>query len=377
VKLPIIGVGAVASIGGDPDEIHRNLCAGRSGLGPLRGFTRDWYTADRLCEIDDRDTGTDVPGRATGFLCEAVAQALDDAGIGDDLTGIPVLIGTGLRELRSVELWARDDVKINSGALHFGTALRRLFGATDSHTFAGACSASLYALALGTDLLESGAANTVVVAGADAITESMFAIADRLQSVPPDAVRPFDRKRLGTILGEGASCVVLRREAAPVDRVRGWVRSVAVNCDARHATAPDPASIVTVIRDAHDRADVTPADIDLLMLHGTGTPANDTAEATAVSKVFTPDSTGPLMTAIKSMTGHTSGASGLHALITAAWSMTKGIIPPTISVDDPIDEIAGLQLVRGTAQAAHLSLAQVNAFGFGGVNAVAVVEAAR
>lgn len=377
MKVPITGVGAVASIGRDPDEIFRSLCAGRSGIGPMRGFNREWYTAGQLYEIDDRRPEGDVPGRATGFLLDAVTQAVADAGLDEELRDIPVLVGTGLRELRSVELWARDGAKVDVGRLHFGTALRERFGATNTHTFSNACSASLYALALGTDLLATGAAETVVVAGVDAITESMFAIADRLQSVPPDAVRPFDHNRLGTILGEGASCVVLRREPAGSDRVRGRVRAVAVNCDARHATAPDPASITEAIRDAHRRAGITPEDVDLLMLHGTGTHANDEAEAAAVAEVFRPGGEGPVMTAMKSMTGHTSGASGLHALITAMRSMDVGVVPPTIWLDDPIDEVAGFRIVRGAAESAQLSLAQVNAFGFGGINAVALVEVAR
>ena len=374
---PIVGTGAVASIGGDPEEIFASLCAGRSGRAPMRGFNRDWYTAGHLYEIDDRGPDGDVPARATGFLLDAVAQALAAAGLPETIGDIPVLVGTGLRELRSVELWARDGAPLDVGQLHFGTALRERFGATTTYTFANACSASLYALALGTDLLDAGTADTVVVAGVDSITESMFAISDRLQSVPPDTVRPFDRKRLGTILGEGASCVVLRRAARDTDRVLGWVRGVAVNCDAHHATAPEPGSIVEAIRDAHRRAGVEAGEIDLLMLHGTGTHANDEAEAIAVSKVFGASGAGPVMTAIKSMTGHTSGASGLHSLITALRSMEVGVVPPTISLDDPIDEAARLRIVRGEAQSVRMSLAQVNAFGFGGINAVAVVAAGR
>ncbi len=373
-RWPVTGVGAVASIGRSAEEIFDSLCAGRSGLAPMRGFNQDWYSAGELFEIDDRDAG-DVALRATSFLLDAIAQAIAQAGIDVGLGDVPVLVGTGLRELRSVELWSRDGADVTPGDVHFGTALRERFNASNTHTFANACSASLYALSLATDLLDSGAADTVIVAGTDSITESMFGIADRVQSVPPDTVRPFDVGRMGTIMGEGAAAVVLRRAPGGGDSVRGWVRGVGVNCDAFHATAPDAQAIAMAMREAHRRAEVTPADIDLVMLHGTGTPANDLGEATAIGEVFGVDVKKPLMTAIKSMTGHTSGSSGLHALITALQSMRVGRVPPTTPLDNPIEETAGFRIVRGGPATEELSVAQINAFGFGGVNAVAIVEA--
>ena len=372
----IVGTGAVAAVGRNPAEIQTSLYSGTSGLAPMRGFERAYYTGDRLYEIDDRGEGGDVTGRATAFLLEAVAQALAQAGMDEDLRDVPVLVGTGLRELRSVELWARGGVPYDAGRLHFGTALRERFGATSTHTLSNACSASLYALSMGADLLAAGT-ETVVVAGVDAVTESMVGIADRLQSVPPDTVRPFDRNRRGTILGEGASAVVLRRADALEHPALGRVMGVAVNCDAHHTTAPEPGSIAAAMRDAHRRARVTPEDIGLVMLHGTGTHANDAAEAEALRTVFGPAPEKTLMTAVKSMTGHTSGASGLHSLIVALRAMADGLVPPTLGLDEPIEEAAEFRVVRGAAQPADLALAQVDAFGFGGVNAVALVAGRR
>ncbi|WP_327191144.1 beta-ketoacyl synthase N-terminal-like domain-containing protein [Streptomyces xinghaiensis] len=372
---PIAGTGAVASIGRSPAEIFDALCRGTSGLHPMRGFDRSYYAGHRLYEIDDRDAD-DVPGRATAFLLEAITQALAEAGLDEPLGDIPVVVGTGLRELRSVELWARGNVLLSAGQLHFGTALRERFGATMTHTVSNACSASLYALAMGCDLLAAGA-ETVVVAGVDAITESMVGIADRLQSVAPDTVRPFDRKRMGTILGEGASAVVLRRSEVPGRPGPGWVCGVAVNCDAHHTTAPDAGSIAAAIRDAHQRAGIGPEDVGLVMLHGTGTHANDAAEARALRAVFGPAPEKTLMTAMKSMTGHTSGASGLHSLIVALRAMRNGLVPPTLGLDEPIEEAEEFRIVRHAAAPADLALAQINAFGFGGINAVAVVAGRR
>jgi 3-oxoacyl-[acyl-carrier-protein] synthase II len=373
----IAGAGAVNSVGSTVDEIFDALCRGVSGQGELRGFDADRFRVQHAYEIDDRSSpGVDEPGRATRWLIRAIAEAAADAGLGEDLRDVPILVGTGLRELRSAELWSVGQADLREPGLHFDTALRERFGSGATYTFSNACSASLYALGLGTDLLANGAADTVIVAGVDSITTSMHGLLDRVHPVPPRSVRPFDRGRQGVVMGEGAAAVVVTRptEAQPQDHDRGRLRAVALRCDAHHVTAPDPEGIAATIREAHARAGVKPEDIDLLMLHGTGTLLNDEAEALAVGRSFGGQVSHPLMTAIKSMTGHTSGASGLLGLIVALRSLATGWVPPTIGLTDPVAEAEQFRFVRQEAVSAPLSVAQVNAFGFGGVNAVAVLE---
>ncbi|WP_055555229.1 beta-ketoacyl synthase N-terminal-like domain-containing protein [Streptomyces sp. NBRC 110028] len=375
----VTGAGAVVSVGEGVDEVFAALCAGTSGLGELRGFDPGRYRGRHAYEIDDRPgPGADVPGRATAWLLRAVGEAARQAGLGEDLSGVPVLVGTGLRELRSAELAWCDGTPFDTGArLHFGTALRERFGAVRTHTFAGACSASLYALALGSDLLAAGAEDTVIVAGVDTLTESMYGLLDRVNAEPPDRVRPFDRERRGVLMGDGAAAVVLRREEPGArSGALGRLRAVSMNCDASHVTAPDARGIVRAVHEAQQRAGVTPGDIDLVLLHGTGTQLNDSAEATAIAEVFGPDVTTPRMTAIKSMTGHTSGSSGLVSLIVALKSLTSGRIPPTLGLTDPLPEAKGFRFVRESCGGEPLRFAQIDAFGFGGVNAVAIVERA-
>ncbi|MFD4608757.1 beta-ketoacyl synthase N-terminal-like domain-containing protein [Streptomyces sp. NPDC058440] len=391
MSRPVVGIGAVASIGRDPSELFESLCAGRSGLAALRGFDRSKFKAGHLFEIDDRPApGVDVPGRATAFLLDAVGQAARDAGLGEDLRDVPILVGTGLRELRSLELWWRDGAEFSpklsapleqggppSGRMHFGTALRERFGAVDTHTFSNACSASLYALALAVDLLDSGAVEHVIVAGTDSITESMFGLTDAFQLEPPGRLRPFDVDRKGTILGEGAGAIVLAREPDGHRRVHGRVRSVGVNCDAHHTTAPLQAGVAAAIRQAHRRAGVKPENVDLVMLHGTGTPLNDEVEVRALREVFGEHERVPLVTAVKSMTGHTAGSAGVLSLITALRAMSTGRIPPVTELDEPTEDVSALRLVHTTEATGRVEVAQVNGFGFGGLNAVAILEAAR
>ncbi|MGW3957049.1 beta-ketoacyl-[acyl-carrier-protein] synthase family protein [Streptomyces sp. NPDC004752] len=379
---PIIGMGAVASTGTGVDQLFDALCRGATGRAELRGFDRTRFRAQHAYEVDDRPApGEDLPGRATRLLLDAIGQAAADAGLGEDLSGIPVLVGTGLRELRSMELWWRDGVDFADTGLHFGTALRERFQADVSHTFSNACSASLYALALACDLLAQegeGAPDTVVVAGVDVLTESMYGLLERVHPQPPDRVRPFDRNRTGVLMGDGAAAIVLRRTDEGAERVYGRLRGVAVNCDAYHVTAPSPEGIAEAMRAAHDAAGVKASDIDLVMTHGTGTLLNDEAEATALREVFGDAAGTPLMTAVKSMTGHTSGASGLLNLVVGVRALAEGRVPPTVGLADPVEEATDFRFVTGEAATGQrLKVAQLNAFGFGGINAVAMVEGPR
>lgn len=371
----ITGMAAVANIGASPETIFAALCAGQESRTPLRVFDREKYRAAYAYEIDDRpEGGGDIPRRATRWLTTVVRQAVADAGLGEDLSQVPVLVGTTMREQRSLELWWRNDAEVALKDLHFGTALKEAFGASTTYTFANACSAALYALGMATDVIEFGMADTVVVAGTDAATEGGFGTLDRVQSGVPDALRPFDATHKGMLMGEGAAAVVVQRVGVGNGTVRARVRGVGMNCDAAHATAPHPDGITRAVQDAYRRAGVQRQDIDLVMLHGSGTPLNDVTESAVLSQIFRGVGPGPRMTAIKAMTGHSLGGSGLLSLQMAVLAMKEGKVPPVLGLTDPIPEAAGLGLVQGVPAAADLTIAQIDAFGFGGINAVAIVE---
>ncbi|MEV4738706.1 beta-ketoacyl synthase N-terminal-like domain-containing protein [Streptomyces sp. NPDC049555] len=371
MSRPIVGMGAVAATGAGVDELFESLCAGLSGRAEFRGFDGSRFRGRHAYEVDDRPVaGSDVPGRATRLLLDAVGQAVADAGLGEDLAGIPVLVGTGMRELRSLELWWRDGSPFADSGLDFGTALRTRFNADVTHTFSNTCAASLYALALALDLLgQDGedAPEVVVVAGVDVLTESLYGLLER--------VRPAGGRAVP--MGDGAAAVVLRRTGDGALRVHGRLRGVAVNCDAHHVTAPSPAGIAEAMRAAHRMAGVGPGDVDLVMLHGDGTLGDDEAEAVALADVLGDAAGGPLMTAVQSMTGHTSGASGLINLIVGLRALNEGRVPPTVGARPASGPAGPFRFVTGTpAGGQRLNVAQLNAFGLGGINAVAIVEGA-
>ncbi|MCX5286891.1 beta-ketoacyl synthase [Streptomyces sp. NBC_00183] len=365
---------------GDLDATFRALLEGRSGVGPLRCGDPEKLNVRNGYVITDAEPDAphlaDSPRLAARWLARTVADALADAGVDPARRRVAVVVGTGLRELRAVEQWYADGAELRLAQLHFAEAVRSVAPeVTEVHTLANACAASGYALALAADLLELGEADAVVAAGCDTMTESMLAMIGRVGTATADMVRPFDADRDGVLLGEGAVAVVLERadELRDGQRPLALLRGVGVGCDAHHETAPDPTGIVATIRDAHDRAGVTPDEIGLVVAHGTSTALNDPTEAAALLETFGAD--GPVVTGIKGTVGHTSGGAALMSLLIAVAAMDAGLVPPVVGLRMPIAEAAKLGLVYGEAVPTRARLAQVNAFGFGGVNAVTIVEA--
>ncbi|WP_042373917.1 beta-ketoacyl synthase N-terminal-like domain-containing protein [Streptacidiphilus neutrinimicus] len=358
---------------GDSAATFAALAEGRCGVGVLRselrerlGVTSGYHAED---EADRRVL------RASGWLTECVRAAVAQSGVDPARRRVAVVVGTGLRELHAVELM--DDQPVRTADLHFDRAVRRAVPeATQVITVCNACSASGHALAIACDLLELDEADAVVAAGCDAMTDSMLAMIGRVAEEPTDRVRPFDADRMGVLLGEGAAAVVVERGDRPragSGAVLATVLGVGLSCDAFHETAPDPDGIVRAVRDAHRRAGIEPDQVDLVVAHGTGTALNDPVEATALGRVFGHRQDGPLVTGIKGATGHTSGAAALTSLAVAVHALAEQTVPAVTGLREPIAEAAGLRVVTGRATSAAVEVAQVNSFGFGGVNAVCIV----
>lgn len=372
--MPVLIAGSAAlTCFGDEKRTFAALLRGECGAADLRYFPAGQLNVRRGYHI--AEPGPERPERAARWLAECVIRAAGQAGL-DPAARVTVLVGTGLRELRGVERWALDGCPMRAEALHFGGAVRAAMPAAEVVTIANACSAAGYALALGQDLLELGDADAVVVAGADSMTESMLAMVGRFGAEPADQVRPFDAARPGVLLGEGAAAVVLVRPGASSVPPRARLLASGLSCDARHETAPDLAGICRAMSSALDLAGRRPDEVDLVYAHGTGTELNDPTEATALRRIFGAAAPGPLVTAVKGAVGHTSGASALTSLAMAVLSLRQHLVPPVVGLTEPLAEGTALRLVLGAPRRAAVRLVQVNSFGFGGVNAVSLLEAA-
>ena len=366
--VAVTGTAMVTCLG-DDDETFAALLAGRSGVSRLSNVDGETLGVTHGYPIED---GPERQLRPSGWLADVVARAAAAAGLDPATRRVAVVVGSGLRELRSVERWHADGAELSLPDLHFDAAVRSVLpDVTEVLTISNACSAGGYALAVGLDLLAADEADAVVVAATDTMTESMLAMIGRVGDEPVTAVAPFDADRGGVLLGDGAAAVVIE-PAADLDEPRPLIRSVGLSCDAFHETAPDRDGIVAAMRDAHDRAGIEPGGIDLVLAHGTGTALNDPTESAALASVFGSD--GPRITGIKGATGHTSGGAALMSLLVAIHAMRTGVVPAITGLRTPLDEAAGLGLVVGSPEPAAARIAQVDAFGFGGVNAVTLVE---
>lgn len=372
--MALIAASAVRTCLGDGASTFTRLLAGESGVGELRHIDAAAVNVKRGYHLPDPGAGPEEPAfLASNWLAGCVAELIAAAG-GLPRGRIPVVVGTGLRELRAVERWRLDGYPVRPVQLHFTTAVQAVSPALDPViTLANACSAAGHALALAQDLVEQGAP-AAVAAGADTMTASMLAMIGRVTEQPTAQVRPFDVDRSGALLGEGAAAVLV----VP-DRWRGPVAArllgTGMSCDAYQPTAPSLAGITRAMADALDRAGRPPSAVDVVVSHGTGTVLNDATEARAIREVLVDRGGRPWITGVKGALGHTSGTSALVSLDVAIRCLAAGLVPPVVGLDRPLPEARGLRLVRTTAVRCDARTAQVNAFGFGGVNAVTLVEA--
>ena len=366
--MTLIAASSLRTCFGDGEQSFAALLAGRTGAGPLRHPVPGPVNVTRGYHIDDPAPG--VPLRASTWLSECVADVLRQSAADPDRMRIAAVVGTGLRELGAVETGELGAAEL----LHFGTAVRTAApGITQVLTVANACSAGGHALALAQDLIEAGDADAVLVGAADTMTTSMLAMIGRVADRPTEQIRPFDAARTGVLLGEGAGAVLVVG-AGWTGPVAGRLLGTGLSCDATHPTAPDVDGIARAMADAYKRAGRDPGDVDLVVAHGTGTALNDPAESAALRR-FVPAPDGPLITAVKGAVGHLSGAAALVNLDVALRSLQSGLVPPIAGLREPLPEGDGLRFVRGEPASGPLTLAQLNAFGFGGVNAVTLVAA--
>lgn len=378
----LVAGSAVRTCFGSGAQTFAALLRGACGVGPLRHGdparlnVAAGYHVGADSAADSAADDPRRPLRASGWLSACVRRALDEAGVDPARQRVLALVGTGLRELSAVEEAALGGPGTPVHRLHFGAAVREAApGVGAVLTVANACSASGHALALAQDLVELGEADAVVVGGADAMTQSMLAMIGRVADAPTERVRPFDRDRQGVLLGEGAAAVVVVPERWP-GPAAARLLATGLSCDAFHETAPSAEGIGRAMRDAYRRAGRVPAETGVVVAHGTGTALNDPTECAALREVL--GDTAALITGVKGALGHMSGTAALVNLDVAMRCLADRVVPPVVGLREVLPEGTGLNFVRdrpAPLPAIPLApLVQVNAFGFGGVNAVTLVE---
>ncbi|MEI5571177.1 beta-ketoacyl synthase N-terminal-like domain-containing protein [Streptomyces brasiliscabiei] len=300
-----------------------------------------------------------------------LSAALKDAGVEPEDPALVPVLGTSYgahldqTETASLSWWST-------------AAVRDVGLVAEPVTVTTACSAGSDAVLTALALLQEGAAELCVCGGADVLTLGKRLGHSRLGTMSPDALRAFDTRHNGTVLGEGAAFLVLEpaaRARARGARPRGTLAGAASSNDAASAVAPDPsgANVVLAVERALRTAHITPADISVINAHGSGTPVNDDVEARAYSRLFAQVPSPPTVFATKGAFGHTLGATGAIEAVAVLQALATSMAPPVHGLRDPIPQLALSAPARHPmkiAQGYGLSVT----LGFGGFNTCLVLR---
>jgi 3-oxoacyl-[acyl-carrier-protein] synthase II len=404
----VTGLGATTPLGGDVASFWENLLAGKSGVKQL---TEDWAEplAVRIAARMAVDPTEILPrvqarrlDRSEQAALVASAQAWEDAGFkgtseenGLDPQRVAVVIGTGIGGVTSLMdqhhvLLEKGPSRVsplmipmnmpNGPAAYVGLQVGARAGV---HTPVSACASGAEAIAYGLDLIQLGRADIVVVGGTEAcihpLTITGFAQMRAMSTrndEPERASRPYDKNRDGFVLGEGAGVLVLERASSARARGRkpyAILAGAGITADSHDIVQPDPegSGQARAAKTAIERSGIAYSDVVHVNAHATSTPAGDMAEAKWIAKMLG-DQT--VVAGTKSMTGHLLGAAGAVEAIATVLSIVNDVVPPTINLDDPDDELS--VDVPSEARRLTVTAALNDSFGFGGHNAALVFHKA-
>jgi 3-oxoacyl-[acyl-carrier-protein] synthase II len=392
----ITGVGAVTPLAVGAQNSFKRWVAGESGIEDGEGRCDEFAATDFLSKKEARRAD-----RFTQLSIAAAQEALTQAGFEEGPTIDPERVGciiaTGVGGIATVE--AGQDVLREKGAgsvspalvpmmmpnASAGTLALRYGLRGPSHSVASACAAGADAIGAAARLIRTGEADAVVTGGAEAgLTPLARAAFDNMGALSPSGVsRPFDARRDGFVMGEGAGVLVLEDAEVAARRGRpvlGEVLGFGAGSDAHHITAPQPEGIgaARAIEKALEDAGIGPDDLDYVNAHGTSTPLNDRAETMALERALGEAAKRTPVSSTKSVTGHLLGAAGAVEAVLTLLALRDGVTPPTVGWEER-EEGMDLDYVPQArpleAKRADGAVAISNAFGFGGHNAVVCLRA--
>lgn len=400
-RVVITGIGAVTPLGSTVRETWEGLKNGKNGIAPITHFDTEKFKAKLAAEVKDFDPRdylevNDVlrTDRYVQFAVAAAKEAVDESGIQGAVAPerFSVLFGTGTGGIGTFEL--EHEKLLEKGPRRVSSLLIPMLITNMAagmlairHGCQGAAMATVTACASGANaigeamrMIRHGYADAVIAGGSEAaIRPSSVAGFINMQALstsqdPNAASIPFDKRRTGFVIGEGAAAFVLEEYEHAKARganIYAEVCGYGVTCDAFHITAPHPEGRggTQAMRDAMKEANWQEEDRVYINAHGTGTPMNDSLETTVIKNAMGEAAAKrAYVSSTKSMTGHMLGAAGAVDALACVLALREGIIPPTINLEEQ-DEACDLNCVPKTAVKAELDLALSNSLGFGGHNA--------
>lgn len=402
-RVVVTGVGAVTPLGQLTQAYWDGIVAGRSGIRGITAFDCSAYSTRIAGEVPDFEVERWIPdrkearrlGRFSQFAIAAAKQALDDAGLAIAETNrdrVGVSLGSGMGALGVIEeqnqvLHTKGPDRVSPFTVPLmipnmaaGNVAIAIGVRGPNICTVTACASGSHAIGDAFKILQRGDADVMLAGGTESVITPLgiaaFASARTLSShndEPTKASRPFDAKRDGFVMGEGAGLLVLEtleHAHARGARVYAEIVGYGLTGDAYHMTAPAPGGegIVRAMQAALADAGLTPADVDYINAHGTSTSLNDKLETEAVKTVFGERAPKVPLSSVKSMTGHLLGAAGGIEAVATVLTIYHGIMPPTINQGNP-DPECDLDYIPNVARKGDVRVAMSNNMGFGGHNA--------
>jgi 3-oxoacyl-[acyl-carrier-protein] synthase II len=399
-QVVITGLGAVTPLGVGAAPLYERWVAGECGILDGAGACTDFEPSELLSvrEVRRLDRFSQL---ALVAAAEAIGHAGWDGGLPFDPLRIGCIIATGIGGVQTIEL--QHDVLRDRGAERMSplgipsqmpnaaaAAVSMKYGLKgQAFSVASACSSGAHAIGCALRMIQYGDADAVVVGGAEAtLTPFGFGSFNAMQALSPTGIsRPFDARRDGFVMGEGAGMLVLESEELARERgaaILGEVAGYGSTSDAYHLTAPEPSgeAATRAIELAMTDAGVGPDEIDYVNAHGTSTQLNDAAETAAIKRALGEERARKIpVSSLKSATGHLLGAAGAAEAVATVQTLNRRIIPPTLGYEVP-DPECDLDYVPGEARPLVLSngrppAAVSNSFAFGGHNVALVFRGTR
>ena len=401
-RVAVTGAGVVSPLGSTLENFHRALCDARPGIrrlpadvaqgsGVQVGAMIDWNPAPLFKEAEAANLD-----RATQFALAAAEQAISASGIGaSERTG--VYWGTGLGGSHTLEAAYKQVYGAREWRVRPLTVVMAMNNAAGSNVavrhglrgpfanFATACSSSAMALGEAMRTIQAGRADAMIAGGSEALLTPATLLAwQALRTLAPadaaDAAascKPFDQRRGGLVLGEGAAAFVLEDES--LARARGapvlaLLTGYGNSCDAVHMSRPDRDGQIRAMREALAESALAPAAIGYINAHGTATVVGDVVEAQAINAVFGEAAARVPVSSTKSLHGHLLGGAGALEFAAALLPLMRGWLPPTAFLEQP-DPACKLRHVPLRAERTEAPRAVMsNSFAFGGSNVVLIAE---
>ncbi len=416
-RVVVTGLGLVTPLGADVETAWKNIIAAKSGAGVITRFDASEYKCRIACEVKpaDHEYGFDpnkrvdhkVQRQVDPFIIygiDAAGQALEDAGLLDmteeQKYRAGCSIGAGIGGLpgiasESIVLHEKGPGRVSPHFVH-GRLINLIAGQVQikyglmgpNHAVVTACSTGAHSIGDAARMIAMDDADVMLAGGAEGAIcplgiagfAQARALSTNFNDTPERGSRPYDKDRDGFVMGEGAGVVCLEEyehAKARGAKIYAEVIGYGLSGDAYHVTAPHPegSGAFRSMEMAMRKSGLELSDIDYINAHGTSTPLGDELELNAVRRLFGNNIDTLSMSSTKSAIGHLLGGAGAVESIFCILAIRDQIVPPTLNLDNPSENCAGVDLVPHKAKERKVKAVLNNSFGFGGTNASLVMKA--